>query len=97
MDANWIPKEVRQRIKDNEANRINKDGFLIINSQEYRTQAQNRKDVLDKLQEIILKNYPRPKERKLRKGISKKAKERNKERKRLKSEVKKNRKRVDFN
>ncbi len=97
MDANWIPKEVRQRIKDNEANRINKDGFLIINSQEYRTQAQNRKDVLDKLQEIILKNYPRPKERKLRKGISKKAKERNKEQKRLKSEVKKNRKRVDFN
>jgi len=96
MDANWLPKEVRQRIKDNEGNRINKEGFLIINSQEYRTQAQNRKDVLDKLQELILKNYPRPKERKMRKGISKKAKERNKEQKRLKSEVKKNRKQVDF-
>lgn len=96
MDSTWIPYEVRQRIIQNEANKINKEGFLIINSQEYRTQVQNRKDALDKLQELILKNYPRPKERKIRTGISKKAKEINKEQKRFKSEVKKNRKRVDF-
>ena len=96
MESNWLPKEVRQRIIQNESNKINKDGYLIINSQEYRTQVQNRKDVLDKLQEIILKNYPRPKVRKMRKGISRKAKEKNKEQKRWRSEVKKNRKRVDF-
>jgi protein subunit release factor B len=96
MKATWLPQEVRQRIAKNESNRINKDGFFIINSQEYRTQAQNRKDVLDKLQDIILKNYPRPKVRKMRKGVSKKAKAINKEQKRWKSEVKKNRKRVDF-
>lgn len=96
MDATWIPLEVRQRILENESNRINKDGYMIVNSQEYRTQAQNRKDALDKLEEIILKNYPRPKVRKMRKGISKKSKAINKENKRRKSDIKKNRKRVDF-
>lgn len=95
-ESTWIPNEVRQRIKQNEGNKINKDGYLILTSQEYRTQGQNRKDVLDKLQDIILRNYPRPKVRKIRKGISKKAKERNKENKRYKSEIKNNRKRVDF-
>lgn len=96
MDATWIPLEVRQRILENESNRINKDGYMIVNSQEYRTQAQNRKDALDKLEEIILKNYPRPKVRNMRKGISQKAKVINKENKRRKSDIKKNRKRVDF-
>ena len=96
MDAAWIPREVRQRIAENEPNRINKEGFMIINSQEYRTQAQNRKNVLEKLQVIVLNSYPRPKVRKLRKGISKKAKAINKESKRRKSDVKKNRKQVDF-
>ena len=96
MEATWIPKEVRERIKQNESNKINKEGVLVIASQEYRTQVQNRKDALDKLQEIILKNYPRPKQRKMRTGISKKAKEKNREQKKFRSEVKKNRKRVDF-
>ncbi len=96
MKANWIPQEVRQRIVLNEQNRINKNGEMIISSQEYRTQAQNRKDALDKLQAIILTNYPRPKVRKMRKGVSKKAKAINKENKRRKSEVKRNRGRVDF-
>ena len=96
MGANWIPHEVRQRIKQNEANKINKDGLLIITSQEYRTQSQNRKDAFDKLQVLILKNYPRPKVRKMRKGISKKAKAINKENKRRRSEVKNSRGRVDF-
>lgn len=96
MDADWIPREVRERVFQNEANRINKEGFLIINSQEYRTQTQNRKDALDKLEQIILKHYPRPKIRKLRKGISQKSKAINKENKRKLSEKKQNRKRVDF-
>ena len=96
MKANWIPHEVRQRIVQNEQNRINKEGQMIMNSQEYRTQAQNRKDVLDKLQKIILKHFPRPKVRKMRKGVSKKAKAMNKENKRRNSEVKKNRRKVDF-
>lgn len=96
MDASWIPLEVRERIRANESNRLNKNGEFVITSQEYRTQAQNRKDALDKLQDIVLKNYPRPKVRKMRKGVSKRTKELNKEFKRRKSDVKKSRGRVDF-
>eukprot|EP00558_Chaetoceros_sp_UNC1202_P009152 CAMPEP_0197235822 /NCGR_PEP_ID=MMETSP1429-20130617/3151_1 /TAXON_ID=49237 /ORGANISM="Chaetoceros sp., Strain UNC1202" /LENGTH=230 /DNA_ID=CAMNT_0042694513 /DNA_START=320 /DNA_END=1012 /DNA_ORIENTATION=- len=96
MNATWIPHEVRQRIVQNESNKVNKEGYIIINSQLYRTQAQNRKDALDKLQGIILKNYPRPKVRKMRRGVSKRAKEINKEQKKRRGDVKKNRGRVDL-
>ena len=96
MKATWIPLEVRQRIIQNEPNKVNKEGFLILNSQEYRTQVQNRKNVLDKLQDLILKNYPRPKIRKVRTGVSKRSKAINTEDKRRNSKVKENRRSVDF-
>jgi len=96
MAATWMPKEVRERLVQQQANRINKEGYLTLSSQEYRTQGQNRKDVVQKVESMVLQAWPRPKERKLRKGISKAAKERNKEAKRRRSDVKKNRGRVDF-
>ena len=95
-DARWIPAEVRSRIKQNEASRINKEGYLTVTSQEYRTQAQNRKDAVKKVEDIVLKAYPRPKVRKMRKGVSKAAKERKKQDKKHRSQTKANRKKVDF-
>ena len=95
-DARWIPAEVRSRIKQNEASRINKEGYLTVTSQEYRTQAQNRKDAVKKVEDILLKAYPRPKVRKMRKGVSKAAKERKKQDKKHRSQTKANRKNVDF-
>lgn len=96
MGAAWLPHEVRERLAQQQANRINKEGYMAITSQEYRTQAQNRKAVFAKLESLILEAYPRPKERKMRKGVSRATKERNKEFKRKRSNVKKNRGRVDF-
>jgi protein subunit release factor B len=96
MNADWLPMEVRERIKDQNANRMNKDGFLNLSSQEHRTQIQNRKTALQKLEEIILKAYPRPVVRKLRSGVSKASKERYKEEKKRRSEVKGNRRAVDW-
>lgn len=96
LDAKWIPLEVRERLIQNEANRVNKEGYMSLTSQEYRTQTQNRKDVFEKLETMVLKAYPRPKIRKVKKGISKATKERNKNDKRKRSEVKANRGRVDF-
>mmetsp|Transcript_23845 Transcript_23845/g.43086 ORF Transcript_23845/g.43086 Transcript_23845/m.43086 type:complete len:277 (-) Transcript_23845:1256-2086(-) len=91
MGASWLPLEVRERLSSNEANRINKDGFFNLTSQEYRTQVQNRKAVMQKLENIILQSYPRPKTRTLRTGISNSGKRQNKENKQRKSQVKKNR------
>jgi peptidyl-tRNA hydrolase ICT1 len=96
MSAMWLPLEVRQRLYNNEANRINSEGYFALSSQEYRTQHQNRKAVISKLEEICLKAYPRPKVRKIRQGLSKKTKEQRREDKRLRSQTKESRKRVDF-
>lgn len=95
-EASWLPEEVRGRIKEQVANRINKDGYLTIQASENRTQQQNRRAAFGKLRHIVLMAYPRPKIRKLRKGISKKAKERNLEDKRRRGQVKANRKNVDM-
>lgn len=96
MDATWLPLEVRERLTLQEANRINKEGYLTLQSQDYRTQAQNKKAALNKLRAMILQAYPRPKERNMRKGLSKKTKERRKEEKRKRSQVKANRRKVDY-
>ena len=95
-EADWIPSEVRERLRTQQANRINKDGILSLTAQEYRTQGQNRKAALTKLQQMILEAWPRPKVRKVRKGITKAAKARNKEFKKRRSETKENRRRVDW-
>jgi hypothetical protein len=95
-NADWIPQEVRERLLMQQSNRINKDGILSLTSQEYRTQIQNKKSAFSKLQSMILQAWERPKIRKQRTGISQAAKERNKEDKRKRSEMKQNRKRVDW-
>lgn len=94
--ASWIPSEVRQRLKSNESNRINSEGYMTVTSQEYRTQVQNRKDALRKLEEILRNSWARPKVRKMRKGLSKKAKENRLENKKKQSMKKEGRRRVDF-
>lgn len=96
LSATWLPLEVRQRLYQNEANRINSEGYFALSSQEYRTQHQNRKAVISKLEELCLKAFPRPKVRKIRQGLSKKTKEQRREEKRLRSQTKESRKRVDF-
>ena len=94
--ATWIPHEVRQRLKSNESNRINSQGYMTITSQEYRTQLQNRKDAIKKLQDILKVSWARPKVRKMRKGLSKKAKENRRENKKRNSTKKESRRRVEF-
>jgi len=96
MDANWIPLDVRNRIYEKERNKITKTGYIMLKSQKYRTQIENRKDVIDKLTKIITKHYEIPKARKLKMCISQWSKERKKSNKIKKGEVKKRRKRVDY-
>ena len=92
----WIPYEVRQRLRQQESKRINKEGYLILHVQEYRTQTQNRKAAIDKLRQMILEAWPRPKERNMRTGISEKTKKQRREDKRKRKLVKESRRRVDF-
>lgn len=93
-DADWIPEEVRERIKTQQVNRINNNGELTLQASDNRTQSGNRRSAFIKLQKIVMEAYPRPKVRKMRKGISKKAKEKNLEEKKRRSQVKANRRAV---
>ncbi|EFJ48434.1 hypothetical protein VOLCADRAFT_104814 [Volvox carteri f. nagariensis] len=51
--ASWVPDEVKDAIRQLEKNRFTSDGVLVMQSQRFRTQAQNLDDALAKLQEII--------------------------------------------
>ena len=92
----WIPYEVRERLRQQESKRINKEGFLILQVQEFRTQTQNRKAAIDKLRDMILRAWPRPKKRNMRTGISEKTKQQRREDKRKRSLVKESRRRVEY-
>ena len=93
--GSWIPDEVRSRLKEQQSNRINKENELVLRSQEHRTQVQNRKAAIDKLREMVLEAWPRPKIRK-KKTISKETKQRILEEKRRHGAKKSSRRGVDF-
>ena len=92
----WMPAEVQRRLKEEQSNKISKEGILSITAQEHRTQGMNRKSAVDKLRKMVLSAWPRPKIRKQRKGISRAAKARNKDFKKRRSDTKENRKKVDW-
>jgi protein subunit release factor B len=95
--ASWLAPEVRQRLIEYNPNKINKEGELYIASQEHRTQSKNKDDCLSKLKELIAEAMLTPKEREMWVGISEKTKQKRKEEKRKRGEVKNNRKKFkDF-
>lgn len=58
-----LPGVVRRRLMRLAKNRISKEGILILESSEHRTQDRNRKQALEKLAELIRKAAEKPKKR----------------------------------
>lgn len=82
-----LPENVRYRMLQLAKNRINTRGVLVITSNRYRSQDLNRKDVLEKLAELIAQASKRPKQRRRTKptvGSIKKSKEAKQRRSKLK-------------
>lgn len=52
-DADWLPDEVRDRLADEQRNRMNKAGELIVTASESRTQAGNMDLAIRKLQSMV--------------------------------------------
>jgi protein subunit release factor B len=52
-EADWLPREVRERLAMRHRNRVNKDGELVVTSVRTRSQAQNLEDCFAKLAEWI--------------------------------------------
>jgi len=81
-------EEEKEKIKKSLANRINKGGDLIIRSEEERSQLENRRMALEKLNEMI-KEALKPEEERISTKPSKAIKERRLKEKKLISEKKK--------
>lgn len=58
-----LPPEVKQRLFSLHRNRINLDGFLIIDARNHRTREANRMEARERLAEVIRLAAIRPKSR----------------------------------
>lgn len=90
--ASSLPDEIKQRLITLAGNRMTVDGVLVIDSREHRTQAQNRDAARDRLIALIRRASVQPRKRRpTRPG--KAAKEQRLATKKLRAEVKANRRR----
>ncbi|ORZ26325.1 hypothetical protein BCR41DRAFT_301575 [Lobosporangium transversale] len=60
-EALWLPEYVRDRLKSEESNKINKSGEFVLTSDRKRTQMANLDDCMEKLHELILRMAELPK------------------------------------
>ena len=89
-----LTDEQKLVIAEKLSNRINNEGKLFMKSQTYRTQLENKGEVIRKINELVIKALEKKKKRKPTK-ISKAAKEKRLEGKKKKSDIKEGRRRVD--
>ena len=76
------------------SNRITSDGLLMVKSQTYRTQLENKDEVVRKINELISKALEKRKKR-IATKISKAVKEKRLETKKKNAEVKQGRRKID--
>src|SRR4030095_6839385 len=95
IDASQIlTEEQKLTITEKLSNRINNEGMLFVKSQTYRTQLENKDEVVRKINGLVAKALEKKKKRKPTK-ISKAAKEKRLESKKKKGDIKEGRRRVD--
>jgi ribosome-associated protein len=52
-DSVFLSDEQKEIIAEKLANRINKEGFLLVKSQIYRSQLENKMEVIEKMNELL--------------------------------------------
>lgn len=63
-NSELLSEEEKDLLRKNIPNMISGDGYLIITSQESRSQASNREDAINKFYQIIEQGLTKPKKRK---------------------------------
>lgn len=86
--------EQKAIITEKLSNRINSEGMLMVKSQTYRTQLENKDEAVRKMNELVIKALQKKKKR-IATRISKAAKEKRIEVKKKKGEIKEGRRRID--
>ncbi len=93
FNTNLFKKEEYELLKKKLSNKLSKEGFLIVKSNEYRNQLSNKENAIKKIEKIINDALKKEKIRKPSK-IPVKAKELRLKNKKTKSEIKNLRKRI---
>ena len=88
--ASTLPADVKTRLKTIAGSRLTSEGVLLIDSREYRTQAQNREAARERLVALIVQATKRPRKRTATKP-SRAAKERRLDSKKQRAQVKETR------
>ena len=89
-----LTEEQKLVVTEKLSNRINNEGRLFVKSQTYRTQLENKDEVIRKMNELVTKALEKKKKRKPTR-ISKAVKEKRLELKKKKGEIKDGRRRID--
>ncbi len=89
-----LPESVKERLVHLAGHRVNDEGVLIIDARRFRSQLQNRRDALDRLEHLVHLASQKPKHRKMRTTLSRKAKAKRLEKKRYQSEKKQRREKI---
>jgi ribosome-associated protein len=90
VNASALSNEVKSRLLSLAGHRLTSEGIVLIDSREYRTQAQNRDAARERLIELVTRASIRPKKRTATKP-KKAAKEKRLTSKKLRSEIKRGR------
>jgi ribosome-associated protein len=95
LNSPSVPEDVRQRLMRLAGKRLTREGILIIEASQYRTQEQNRQAAVDRLVRLIRQASLPPRPR-LKTRPSRAAVQRRLEAKRKRSEIKNMRRERDF-
>ncbi len=63
LDSECVPSGIKSRLFRIAHNKINKEGYLVLESQKFRTQAANKKDLLRRFTELLIQASVKPKKR----------------------------------
>ncbi len=63
LDNTSLPQEVTRRLRTLAGGRVTRDGVLVIDSREHRTQSANREAARERLHELLAHASVRPKRR----------------------------------
>ncbi|HTM90913.1 MAG TPA: alternative ribosome rescue aminoacyl-tRNA hydrolase ArfB [Flavisolibacter sp.] len=88
-----LSEEQKQIVSEKLSNRINSEGSLVVKSQTFRTQLENREDAIKKVNELIASSLKKKKPR-IATRPSKQSKEKRLESKKRSSQVKEGRKKL---
>ncbi len=94
IGSSSLPELCKSRLLKIKDRRINSEGIIVIKARNYRTQAGNRKEALDRLRELIQKSLKVQKKRKMTRPTIHSVTDRLNSKKR-RAEIKKMRKKIE--